>query len=90
MDIYAAERERARQERLAHEERKKSLSRASGSNAAGSGLDRKRSYGDVDEVPLGAPTGPRAERDGKRRRALGERAERMERVEREREEARYR
>lgn len=87
VDIYAAERERARQERLAHEERKKSLStRAS----AGDVEQRKRSYGDVDDVPVNAPTGPRAEREGKRRRGLNERVERMERVEREREEARYR
>lgn len=68
VDIYALERERQRQNRLAHEERKKSLS------GAGGGLG-KRSYGEsmTDEAPTGAPTGPRADRGGRKRRMLEKR-----------------
>lgn len=84
MDIYALERERARQERLAVEERRRSM--------ASAGQGRKRSHGDAvaeDEAPFGAPTAPKGEGAGRKRRVLDDRAERLRQVEMERERARW-
>ena len=83
VDIYAMERERARQERLAVEERRRSMT--------GAAQGRKRSYGSTadDEALFGAPTGPKADGGGRKRRVLDDRAERLRQVEMERERARW-